>query len=250
MITPQLLPRRCPLPGPGPRRRRPRLLEATLTATRSPISGSNRIPVTQRHRTTTAISRHPRTATRPPRTATSPPHVKPRSPQPKSGHPLRSRRLQASMAEATRLITSPLIQPPPSRALIPAHVHRGAGTEASRKCSHRTRSCAQCPRCNKTVYFAEAREGPNNIKYHKMCFTCITCSKVVDSQYNERQVGHHCHFLPSTDPLSVSHSAESSSSNHPQGSKGCAQARSALENACKLHITCRIGAKRPGGATG
>lgn len=24
-----------------------------------------------------------------------------------------------------------------------------------------------CPRCKKTVYFAEARDGPNNIKYHK-----------------------------------------------------------------------------------
>lgn len=25
----------------------------------------------------------------------------------------------------------------------------------------------KCPRCNKTVYFAEAKEGPNNIKYHR-----------------------------------------------------------------------------------
>ena len=25
----------------------------------------------------------------------------------------------------------------------------------------------KCPRCSKTVYFAEAKEGPNNIKYHK-----------------------------------------------------------------------------------
>jgi hypothetical protein len=25
----------------------------------------------------------------------------------------------------------------------------------------------KCPRCGKTVYFAEAKEGPNNIKYHK-----------------------------------------------------------------------------------
>ncbi len=24
-----------------------------------------------------------------------------------------------------------------------------------------------CPRCLKTVYFAEAKEGPNNVKYHK-----------------------------------------------------------------------------------
>jgi hypothetical protein len=25
----------------------------------------------------------------------------------------------------------------------------------------------KCPRCGKTVYFAEAKEGPNNIKYHR-----------------------------------------------------------------------------------
>ena len=25
----------------------------------------------------------------------------------------------------------------------------------------------KCPRCNKTVYFAESKEGPNNIKYHR-----------------------------------------------------------------------------------
>ena len=25
----------------------------------------------------------------------------------------------------------------------------------------------KCPRCLKTVYFAEAKDGPNNIKYHK-----------------------------------------------------------------------------------
>ena len=50
----------------------------------------------------------------------------------------------------------------------------------------------KCPRCNKTVYFAEAREGPNNIKYHKMCFTCCVCRKVVDSTFTERQGEIYC----------------------------------------------------------
>jgi hypothetical protein len=50
----------------------------------------------------------------------------------------------------------------------------------------------KCPRCNKTVYFAEAREGPNNIKYHKMCFKCVVCSKVVDSTFTERQGEIYC----------------------------------------------------------
>ncbi len=50
----------------------------------------------------------------------------------------------------------------------------------------------KCPRCNKTVYFAEAREGPNNVKYHKMCFTCVVCRKVVDSTFTERQGDIYC----------------------------------------------------------
>ena len=34
----------------------------------------------------------------------------------------------------------------------------------------------KCPRCGKTVYFAEAKEGPNNIKYHK--YVLIPCTLV------------------------------------------------------------------------
>lgn len=35
----------------------------------------------------------------------------------------------------------------------------------------------KCPRCGKTVYFAEAKEGPNNIKYHKyVLIPCILTS--------------------------------------------------------------------------
>lgn len=44
----------------------------------------------------------------------------------------------------------------------------------------------KCGRCQKTVYFAEAREGPNNIKYHKPCFSCLLCNKSLDSHFAER----------------------------------------------------------------
>ena len=36
------------------------------------------------------------------------------------------------------------------------------------------------------MYFAEAREGPNNIKYHKPCFSCLLCNKILDSHFAER----------------------------------------------------------------
>ena len=50
----------------------------------------------------------------------------------------------------------------------------------------------KCHRCGKTVYFAEAREGPNNLKYHKSCFTCLACNKVLDSTFSERQGDVYC----------------------------------------------------------
>ena len=49
----------------------------------------------------------------------------------------------------------------------------------------------KCGRCGKTAYFAEAREGPHNIKYHKSCFTCLACNKSLDSHFAERM-----HFRP------------------------------------------------------
>lgn len=42
------------------------------------------------------------------------------------------------------------------------------------------------------MYFAEAREGPNNVKYHRMCFSCVVCKKVVDSTYTEKQGDIYC----------------------------------------------------------
>uniref|UniRef100_A0A6U6B4H4 LIM zinc-binding domain-containing protein n=1 Tax=Guillardia theta TaxID=55529 RepID=A0A6U6B4H4_GUITH len=50
----------------------------------------------------------------------------------------------------------------------------------------------KCPRCNKTVYLAEAREGPNMIKYHKTCFVCLLCSKSLDSRFTERRGELYC----------------------------------------------------------
>jgi cysteine and glycine-rich protein len=51
----------------------------------------------------------------------------------------------------------------------------------------------KCPRCEKNLYFAEAREGPNNIKYHKGCFSCATCRKTLsDSTFSERQGEVYC----------------------------------------------------------
>eukprot|EP00842_Homolaphlyctis_polyrhiza_P007033 jgi/Hompol1/919/HPOL_001053-RA len=38
-----------------------------------------------------------------------------------------------------------------------------------------------CGKCAKAVYFAEQIMGPGNIKYHKMCFKCSTCNKLLDS---------------------------------------------------------------------
>jgi cysteine/glycine-rich protein len=38
----------------------------------------------------------------------------------------------------------------------------------------------QCPTCNKVVYFAEQVIGPQGIKYHKLCFKCIDCNKLLD----------------------------------------------------------------------
>ncbi|KAI9008178.1 hypothetical protein BC832DRAFT_620299 [Gaertneriomyces semiglobifer] len=38
-----------------------------------------------------------------------------------------------------------------------------------------------CPRCGKAVYFAEQMLGPMGVKYHKMCFRCTECNKMLDS---------------------------------------------------------------------
>ncbi|KXS19647.1 hypothetical protein M427DRAFT_53054 [Gonapodya prolifera JEL478] len=37
-----------------------------------------------------------------------------------------------------------------------------------------------CPKCAKRVYFAEQVLGPNNTKWHKLCFRCSDCNKVLD----------------------------------------------------------------------
>ncbi len=79
-------------------------------------------------------------------------------------------------------------QPPPQKSPTMQQPSSGGGSAASSKYG----GGDKCPRCNKTVYFAEAREGPNNIKYHKMCFNCVVCRKVVDSTFTERQGEIYC----------------------------------------------------------
>ncbi len=37
-----------------------------------------------------------------------------------------------------------------------------------------------CPKCNKKVYFAEQVKGAG-ATYHKLCFKCTTCNKMLDS---------------------------------------------------------------------
>jgi hypothetical protein len=39
----------------------------------------------------------------------------------------------------------------------------------------------KCPTCSKTVYFAEQLMGPANRIYHKMCFRCSQCNKMLDA---------------------------------------------------------------------
>ncbi|TPX62594.1 hypothetical protein PhCBS80983_g00407 [Powellomyces hirtus] len=38
-----------------------------------------------------------------------------------------------------------------------------------------------CPNCHKAVYFAEQVVGPMGVKYHKLCFRCKECNKMLDS---------------------------------------------------------------------
>lgn len=39
----------------------------------------------------------------------------------------------------------------------------------------------KCGTCGKTVYFAEKLMGPGNRVYHKMCFKCSECRKMLDA---------------------------------------------------------------------
>ncbi|KAJ3338270.1 hypothetical protein HDU93_009796 [Gonapodya sp. JEL0774] len=38
-----------------------------------------------------------------------------------------------------------------------------------------------CPKCAKRVYFAEQVLGPRSTKWHKLCFRCSDCNKVLDA---------------------------------------------------------------------
>lgn len=40
---------------------------------------------------------------------------------------------------------------------------------------------SKCPRCSKTVYYAERAVGPGGKEWHKACFRCKECRKGLDS---------------------------------------------------------------------
>jgi len=92
-----------------------------------------------------------------------------------------------------------------------------------------------CPRCKKTVYFAEARDGPNNIKYHKPCFACAVCKKTLDSSFTERQGEIYCkgcyakEFGPKTFGFSPASTTEGTPS--PQASWRASQSPEVVKRA-------------------
>ena len=45
---------------------------------------------------------------------------------------------------------------------------------------------AKCPKCGKTVYMAEEVIGAGQ-KWHKMCFKCTECNKMLDRSERERE---------------------------------------------------------------
>ena len=47
---------------------------------------------------------------------------------------------------------------------------------------------AKCPKCGKTVYMAEEIVGAGS-KWHKMCFKCTDCNKMLDRYQTEKLVG-------------------------------------------------------------
>ena len=46
---------------------------------------------------------------------------------------------------------------------------------------------AKCPCCGKTVYMAEEVVAAGQ-KYHKMCFKCTKCNKMLDRSVRERAI--------------------------------------------------------------
>ena len=41
--------------------------------------------------------------------------------------------------------------------------------------------------CMYIYIYTYVKQGPNNIKYHKPCFSCLLCSKSLDSHFAERK---------------------------------------------------------------
>jgi cysteine/glycine-rich protein len=99
----------------------------------------------------------------------------------------------STMAGATPSPNTSTHQSPPAQKSFNQSPYGGSGgSSGAPKAAPRFGGGDICGRCNKTVYFAEMREGPQNIKYHKSCFTCISCNKSLDSTFNERKGDLYC----------------------------------------------------------
>jgi hypothetical protein len=61
---------------------------------------------------------------------------------------------------------------------VSASVFGSSGADAKKKMVFGTTE--KCARCTKTVYAAEKVTAANK-SYHKLCFTCSTCNKALNS---------------------------------------------------------------------
>jgi len=69
------------------------------------------------------------------------------------------------------------VQPAQPKASTASIAVGGSGTNTNLKVG----AGDICPRCEKKVYFAEQLIGPGSVKYHKTCFRCSECNKLLDS---------------------------------------------------------------------
>ncbi|KAI9091123.1 hypothetical protein DFS34DRAFT_653709 [Phlyctochytrium arcticum] len=85
--------------------------------------------------------------------------------------------------------STPQYSPSTSMSSFPAQSPRGSFSSRGSVTSPTSPSVSKprfggsetCVKCNKAVYFAEQVIGPQSTKYHKMCFRCNSCNKMLDS---------------------------------------------------------------------
>ena len=220
------------------RRRRPREgLGRTLTAS------ARRLRSTRPRRRSPPRARRPTTLSTPSAALGSTPRHPPRRRPPRRRPPAAGRtakRRGSAHSQRRHQTTPPRMprqrpprgssrpRPPPAAAPAPAPATYAPPAPAA--AVSRFGGGDKCPRCHKTVYFAEAREGPNNVKYHRCvsraaaapvcvrprgaagaarllargftrragggacrpCFACAVCQRTLDSTFSERQGEVYC----------------------------------------------------------